>query len=232
MTIFKKKQTLFNSTENCCPEVAANNVVNLRLLDNNNLELILNDGTTHTVNLDRYDDRWEYPTPSLQSFIHSSHIDTEALLINKLTGYFIQVMGEVTITQANINVTATGASPSTDILFGIYTVDNGYPKTLLCKTPVLSTSATGVQNATIVGGYQILTKGIYFVAYSSNSDATLLAISKQTPIHLPGHLNTLDSSSFITGLSANYNYTGTLPTTFPAGGSGLYADIPMAIFKI
>jgi len=231
MSIFKKKQTLFNATENCCPDVPANNVVNLRILNNNNLDLILADGTTFTVNLNRYDDKWEYPSPSLQSFLHSSHIDTEALLPNKLTGYFIQVMGEVTITEANINVTATG-SLSTDILFGIYNIDNGYPKTLLCNTPVLSTATTGVKNTTIVGGYQILTKGIYFVAYSTNSDATLLAISKQAPIHLPGHLNSLDASSYISGISANYNYTGTLPTTFPVGGSGLYANIPMAIFKI
>lgn len=231
MTIFKKKQTLFNSTENCCPDSSNGASIVAFTYDNSTdiYTIELSNGTTYSS---REANIWEYPTPSYQSFLHSGHLDTETLIANKITGYFIEVKGTVTITEANINVTATGASPSTDILFGIYTVDNGYPKTLLCKTPVLSTSTTGVKNTTIVGGYQILSKGIYFVAYSSNSDATLLACGKNAPIHLPGHLNTFDINSFITGLSANYNYTGTLPTTFPAGGSGLYADIPMAIFKI
>lgn len=230
MSIFKKKQTLFNSTENCCTEPPQSPSIVAYRYDNatDTFTIELSDGnslTTDPISI------WNYPTPSYQSFLHSGHLDTETLIPNKITGYFIEVKGTVTITEANINVTATGTL-STDVLFGIYNVANGYPKSLLCNTPVLSTATTGIKNTTIVGGYQILEKGIYFVAYSSNSDAVLLACGKNAPIHLPGHLNTFDINSFITGISANYNYTGTLPTTFPAGGSGLYADIPMAIFKI
>jgi len=232
MSIFKKNQTLFNSTENCCPDLPANNVTNFSLGIRNNISLELNDGTVFVVNLDDYDDRWEYPTPSLQSFIHTGGLSTVPILANKITGYFIQVMGTVTITEINCNVTALGSSLTNDILFGIYSVDNGYPNRLICQSPVLNVGSINIVNSAIVGGIQILNKGIYFVAHSSNSDSELVAAGKNSVIHIAGHLNTLDIFSFTTGIIANYVYNGTLPTFFPAGGSGVYADIPMAIFQI
>ena len=168
-------------------------------------------------------ERW-YST-NITNALLTTHPSTSKDIIRAVP--FI-VSKPITLDRIGMAITASGTAASV-LRLGIYDDVNGVPTNLILDAGTIAADSATDQTITI---NQILTPGLYYLAFVHNSAATITirAHNAYTCPHTCGFNATWNSTQNAGTVAANLTYS-TLPSTFPTSGITLVStSVVPAIF--
>lgn len=170
-----------------------------------------------------------YPSGKIQSFLQAKSlaVQTVAAGVNFLRGYYITIEKDISFNELFISISTTLAGSSIN---GIYSVlPTGYPDTLLYTTAVFDNGLLNKQSSFQNGTLGV---GTYFVAQNSSSGAVFRCFQTGLYTNTANFFGVTDGANIHTGLGVSYTYTGTLPSTFPAGANRTTGALPYLLFNL
>lgn len=127
---------------------------------------------------------------------------------NRILGYAIYLRSDITFDAVRWRIETPGSG---EMIFGLYKIEDGEPKTLVWDSGTQSLSLSGT--ITLEIEETNIEQGLYLVSYISNANAVFQVNDNLLSLFGEG----TGGQGQPTYNSSSYQYNGSLPNTFPIG---------------